>query len=420
MKVFPLLMVALLAVGSTSIAAAQGGLGKGGGGGSGGGGKSSPPVRNNGGGGSGGGGGQSSPPVRNNGGGSGGGKSSPPVRSGGGSGSPPVRNNGGGQSSPPVRSGGGSGGGLGRGGSGGGDSRGGGSLPPTRDRDNGGRDTGGVIIGGGARNGGPVITGRGDTSPSKSGRVNYGNSTTNRNQGNGRNNNYSIPAPPVINSTISREANREGGRIQRNYDGYRSGYYHYDRGWRDNNFWYPHYSFSYSNHCYPSPFYYYPHLPGYISSVRVDLDFISISWTQGTYYNWRYSNDDWGYSSNRRGYDRDLDRATDDIYDSFRRGDMRFLENLIPYRGWVNVEVDRYVQYRIGGDDFYDMMRDLVEGTYTTDYRIRRVRTWRGGASIEAEHEYRTPFGKTERVRHYYGLRDTGRGYEITNFRFDN
>lgn len=423
-----------------------------------GGGQSSPPVR--GGGGSTGGGGGSKPPVRgggSSGGGStggggglgrggssgGGGGSTPPVRGGGGStgggggSTPPVRGGGSGggqQQPPPVRGGGSSGGGgLGRGGSG----SGGGSQPPVR----GGGSSGGSQppVRGGGSNGQPPVRGGGSTTSGSGGLIGRGssNSTGGRtgqpnygsvsNINNGRSNNYQTPPPPVITrgSAISREANREGGRIERTYnpDHHRRGYYHYNRNWRDDNFCYPYYVFDYSHRSYPSPFYFYPHLPGYVSVLRIDFDFVSFTYIQGNRYNWHYGRYDnsWGNRDDyNRHYSRDLDFAVDDIYDSFRRADMRYIEDLIPYRGWVNIEVDRYAQYRINSDDYYDMMRDLVEGTDTTDYRIRRVNNWRGGASIEAEHVYRDPFGRTQRVRHQYGLQDTGRGYVISHFRIDN
>ena len=279
----------------------------------------------------------------------------------------------------------------------------------------------GVLTGGGTRtsDGRIIVPGRTDSQTSKSGQVSYGRgSNNNRSTGDVRSAAV-IPPPPRVNSTIAREANRERGRINTRGDYYRSGYYHYDRGWHDSRFFYPHYVFSWQPRCYPSPVYYYPHLPGYIADVRVDLGFVRISWTQGSFYNWRYRADDWGYSSVYRTRDIYLDRAVDDIYDGFRRGDMRYIDDLIPYRGWINIEVDGSVEYRIGGEDFYDLMRDLIEGTDTVDYEIRRVRTYRGGATIEAVHEYRDPWGRIERVYHHYGLRDTGRQMEITHFKFE-
>lgn len=399
MRVLPLLFAATLAIGASSAFADDllGKGGKGGGGGNGGG--SAPP-----------------PPVKSGGGGGGGSAPPPPVRSGGG--------NGGGNS------GGNSGqGGLGRGGGGGnnqgngsGNSRGN-SGGSTNDRD---RNGGNVVIGGGNNQNSrpPELIGRGDRDVSRSGRVTYGGSS-NVNAGQTRGGSFNIPEAPRVgsNNAIMREANREHNGIQRVTGNYRNGYYQYNNNWRDDNFWYPHYQFGYTNNCYPSPFYYYPNLPGYVSTVRIDLGFIKFSWSEGSTYNYRYNNSrydddwDWGWSNSRNNTNRDLDNAVDDIYDSFRRGTMRNISYLIPSRGYINIELDNYIQYRIGSDDFYDLMTDLIESTYTTDYRIKRVRTYRGGASIEAEHRYRDPWGREQRTTHWYGLEEARRGYEIVAFR---
>lgn len=227
-----------------------------------------------------------------------------------------------------------------------------------------------------------------------------------------------MPPPPVIsNSAISREANREGGQIHRNYGSYRSGYYAYNNHWRDDDFCYPYYAFSYSPRCYPSPFYYYPQCPGYVSYVRIDLGYFSFRWTQGDVYNWRPRSSGYDWYNDRSYHNSALDRSVQDIYDAFDRGRVDYMNDLIPSRGLVGIEVDRAAQYRISADDFYDMLRDMVETTDTITYKIKRVRLYRGGASIEAEHVFRDPWGRTERVQHFFGLRESGYGYEITNFR---
>ncbi len=398
MRVLPLLFAATLALGTSAAFADDllGKGGKGGGGGTGGGGSAPPPPVKSGGGG----GGNSSPP--------------PPVRSGGG-------NSGG-------NSGGSSGqGGLGRGG-GGGNTQGGGSGNSrgntggtSQDRD---RNSGNVLLGGSRDQNSrpPELTGRGNNDSSRSGRVTYG-SSSNVNRGQTRNGSFDIPEAPRVgsNSPLSRETNRERNGIERVTGNYRNGYYQYNNNWRDDNFWYPHYQFSYTNNCYPSPWYYYPNLPGYVSTVRIDLGFIKFSWSEGSTYNYRYGgtsyDDDWSWGNSRNNTNRDLDNAVDDIYDSFRRGSVRNMSSLIPSRGYINIEIDNYIQYRIGSDDFYDLLTDLVETTYTTDYRIKRVRSWRGGASVEAEHSYRDPWGRTLRTSHWYGLEEGRRGYEITSFR---
>lgn len=366
----------------------------------------------------------------------------------GGGSSPPVKDGG---SKPPTRGTSGGGGGLGRGssGGGGGSSSGGSSGgrggvdppdPPTRGGSSGGRGSGSGGRGGGSSlppiNGGRsdsgfgsgigrggqdgfVAQGRQSNESSRSGRVTYGKSDHNVNRG--VRTSINMPAPPTIRgeSRVSREAYDEKHRIQVNPDRYRQGYYHYNNRWHDNQFWYPYYGFQYSYNCYPSPFYYYPHLPGYISEIRVVIG--GTHWQiSGSVFDWQYRDyryDDWGWSWGRNDRDnRDLTYAVNDIYDAFRYGSIRTIGRMIPTRGRVTIELGNYARYQLSGDDFYDMMRDLVEGTYTTDYRIREVRNDGRRASVRAEHEYRDPWGRLRRVDHFYGLESTGRGYEIVYF----
>src|SRR5690606_24452424 len=129
-------------------------------------------------------------------------------------------------------------------------------------------------------------------------------------------------------SRSTREAWSEE-RIDRNR--YRSGYYHYNNRWQDNWYWYPHYQFSYHpQYCVPSPWYSYANVPGYVSTVRINFDWIQFEWTTGRSYNWRYDNDrDWGWSWGSTSRRSDLDYAVDDIYAAFRRGQVRYMENLI-------------------------------------------------------------------------------------------
>jgi hypothetical protein len=204
--------------------------------------------------------------------------------------------------------------------------------------------------------------------------------------------------------------------------GYRNGYYHYDQRWRDDNYWYPHYQFNYNNNCVPSPFYSYAHLPGYVNVVRIDFNFLKFEWRTGSSYRWSYDNRDddfgWGWGNNDRRTDY-LDDSIDDLYDAFARSRIRYMDRLIPTRDWVSIELNNCASYRITGDDFYDLMQDLVEGTRTLDYRIREVRQDRGRATVIAEHIYLDSWGRQKWSRHYYGLTEDRRGYRIAAFRID-
>jgi len=386
------------------------------------------PPRNNGGstgsGSSGGrGGGNTSPPVRtNSGGGSTGGKgggSTPPRNSGGSTGS---SNSGGrgGSTTPPVRTN--SGGSSQSGG------KGGSSSPPIRTSGGGTSSGGRTTVGSGNQNwsGGRQTTsssnsglGKGNSGASRSGSVSYGSVNNARPSGD-RNRNQSYSAPKFGgNGSIAREA-RRSDIIVRNDNRYRHGYNHYDHRWVDDNFCYPHYRFTYSNDCYPSPFYYYNHLPAYIFQARIQIGGITFDFRSGERYRWREIRyDDWGRNDWGRGDQYEIDLTVGDIREAFRRGSVRFMSNLISRDGRITTELEDDGRYTMRSDDFYDLMRDLVEGTYTTDYRIEDVRVNRNQLTIVAEHVYQSSWGGTERTYHTYGLERYRNGYEIVFFRTD-
>jgi hypothetical protein len=271
------------------------------------------------------------------------------------------------------------------------------------------------------------LTGRGRGQQSRSGDVNYG--TRNNGIGQTRSPQNWEPAPAVLGSDgrIRREAWNED-RVQQNAR-FRTGYYAYDQRWTDDSFWYPHYGFSWGRDCVPSPFYGYPHLPGYINTVRVTFSTGSWNWSYGERYSWSYNrwdddrwgnNDDWWRDDDDRRGNRELDDAIDGLVDGFQRRNIRFIGNLIPTRSRVVVEYENRARYAISSDDFYDMMRDLVEGTRTRSYRIRDVRVGRSDANILAEHEYQDAWGRRQVKRHWYGLRAERRGYAIVSFRVDD
>lgn len=222
--------------------------------------------------------------------------------------------------------------------------------------------------------------------------------------------------PPVSsNSRIRREGYREN-RVENGR--FRNGYCGYDSGWSDNRFWYPYYGYTWYSGCnyVCSPFYYYYHLPAYVNVIRVSIG--PVTWVHcNTPYVWNAPvYDRYGYNSDRY---LEFDYSVDDIRNAFDRRDMRSMTHLIPTRGRVQIDMAGDNQYSLDGSDFYDMMRDLVEGTRTIDYRIVNVYRDGGRATVIAEHTYEDPWGREERVRHEYGLQEGRRGYEITYFRTD-
>lgn len=202
---------------------------------------------------------------------------------------------------------------------------------------------------------------------------------------------------------------------------FRDGYSSYYRDWRDDYFYYPHYSFSpYGNNCSFSPWYYYPHLPGYVSLTRIFyIGNTSWNWNNGNNYNWNrnYRGSSWdsGWGNNRDS--NYVDEAIGDLVNAFERRDRRALGRLIPRRGRINIYMDDTYTYSLEADDFYDLMLDNIETTRTTRYEIERVRTWRDEVQVTARHEYTDPWGRRSSVYHNYRLEEDRNGFIITDFR---
>jgi hypothetical protein len=346
--------------------------------------------------------------------------------------------------------GGGSGGGSnsggqvsgGRGGSGSGSNGGWGST--------GSSGSGRQDRGGGFQREGDLIGKRPDNAGSRSGRVQYGSSSNERPPRATAINNI----PQAQRGNLGRDVSNQSQarRVGSDYDrewrdrGYRSGYTHYSNNWRDSYFWYPHYQFRYDPYdCVPSPWYFYAHLPAYISVGRVSITIrggniyssCRESYSYRPIYNagwgsgwggggggWSYDSGWYGGSGNG-GWGNDyrgdrnrneLDRSIDDIIEGFQRGSVRPLGQVIDTRRRVLVEVEDEFRYTMAGDDFYDLMQDLVEGTRTTGYRINEVRTGRDQAIVMATHEFRDSWGQQRRTRHFFGLERDRRGYTVKEF----
>lgn len=249
------------------------------------------------------------------------------------------------------------------------------------------------------------------------GRLGQSNYGSNNNQGRGGNG-INIDAPRLqLNkgSLPSQVFRSENIRVNNNW---RRGYYSYRDNWRDDNFCYPYYTFNpwtANRSCSVSPWYYYPHLPGYIWASRITYyDNCSWNFSIGTSYNWHSRG---GYSN----YDNDrnrseLDDALYDIENAFERQDRRALERLIPERGRVNIYMDGTYCYSLNGDDFYDLMLDNIQDTDTVRYTITRVTTSRDEAQVSASHDYIDPWGRRQCVYHHYRLERDRYGYTITDF----
>lgn len=337
------------------------------------------------------------------------------------------KGNGGGGGGSNSGGSGGSGGGKGSGG-GSGPSRGSGGSGPSKGSGGGSGPTRGPVgghsdNGGGSRNGSQstTVSSRRDSGTpliqnQRIGRSGRNNSTSNSN-------NPRDPRNPIIvssvpsrdirngsngygNGTIAQQARRE----DRSWINYRTGYYQYSSNWQDCNFWYPYYSYTPSQHCIISPFYWYSNLPGYLSITR-------IFWTDSCvrYDDWR----DYRY----RGYDRydnwsndRVSEAVSDIEEAFLSRDLRSLDRLIPRNTTITIDDRSYRNYRVRSDDFYDMMADLVTNTRTRDFDITRVQTRGDYVRVYARHSFEDAWRRNNNVYMTFILRESRFGYEIVEF----
>ena len=242
----------------------------------------------------------------------------------------------------------------------------------------------------------------------------YGGSVSNQNRGErggGKPIDFGRAPVDIFRGGLEHQVRREDNpRIVRN--NWRSGYYHYRRDWCDDYFWFSGYVFDpFRSNCYVSPWYYYGHLPAYVSprcAVVLNLNFAP--W-RGSYYSWNRP----VYYDNSRSF-TELDYAVDDITRAFENMDRRALRRLIPYRERIAIFVDGQYSYSMNPDDFEDFMLDAIEDTATRRYEIVRVERYGREAEVQARHEYDDAWGRRVSLYHTYHLVDDGRGYVITRF----
>lgn len=255
--------------------------------------------------------------------------------------------------------------------------------------------------------------------PSRSGTVQYGTNSNRHPETPSRQawRTMEVPSRVLNSNAIMRDAYRED-RVERSRS-FRSGYVSYSRHWRDDNFWYPWWSFHWRGNCVLSPFHYYPHLPGFVSHMRVRLGDFSFGFSSFRPYRWDRPPSrsfGWGWQDHRFS---ELDWAVNDLVEAFENRRISYLDRIIARRGEVFIETGDGWRYSISSHDFFDMMRDLVETTRTQDYRIVDVRSTRDDALVVADHHFVDPWGYRERVRHTFLLRRDRDGYTIAYFRTD-
>lgn len=203
-------------------------------------------------------------------------------------------------------------------------------------------------------------------------------------------------------------------------NGYRNGYYHYNRGWRDDNFYFPYYTFNpWNSVCVVSPFYSYAFVPGYIgyNSVTVINTYQSPwYWQNGVVYNWDQGYRNGTYFNNDRREDRAARDAVDDLRDGFERGEPRTLSRLVGRSGQVAILRDGRYDYSVNVDEFDDLLRDLATNSRTQSYRVIDSRVYRDSIRLVAQHDYIDPWGQGQTVYHHILLSPERGDYVIREF----
>lgn len=203
-------------------------------------------------------------------------------------------------------------------------------------------------------------------------------------------------------------------------NGFRTGYYHYNRGWRDDNFWFPYYTFNpWAGNFVFSPFYSYAFVPGYIGLNRVTIigGYQSPwSWQNGVVYNWDQGYANGTYYNNDRQTDRAARDAVDDLRDGFIRGEPRYLSRLVGRDGQVAILRDGRYDYSVSVDEFDDLLRDLATNSRTQSYRVIDSRVFNDSIRLVAQHDYIDPWGQGQTMYHHILLQPDNRGYTIREF----
>lgn len=195
---------------------------------------------------------------------------------------------------------------------------------------------------------------------------------------------------------------------------WRTGYFGYRGGWRDDYFAFPFYVFDpWFGPCYASPWWYYPCLPAYVAApdaIIVD-SYPSTDWS-GSDYGWNPGGDV------QDAPNQVLDDSVQDLVAAFEGDDQKAIDRVTPHSGNVNIYTDGKYAYSLKANDFYDTYVDGIESTKTDRYEIVDVKEGKDGktARVTAKHVYNDPWGNRTYVFHSYFLVREGDEYVIREF----
>ena len=201
------------------------------------------------------------------------------------------------------------------------------------------------------------------------------------------------------------------------HDGYRWGYYHYDRWWRDDFFLFGFYLFEPVGLYVYSPWYYYPCLPPYMDESHVTVvngEPTDWGWTDG------FSEYKWEEPRSNSGDYTDLDYGLQDLCIAFENHGPDAIDRVCPKNGRVAIYLDGHYKYSLDSGAFFDTFKDGATGPRTTHYKILDVKTnGHDVANVLAEDYYTDPWGKSAVVYHTYRMVQEGSNVVIRSFGTD-
>jgi hypothetical protein len=153
--------------------------------------------------------------------------------------------------------------------------------------------------------------------------------------------------------------------------GWRHGYWHHNRGWRDSFWFWDYYFFNpVVSECVPSLYYFYGCLPGYLWCPRVIfVDRPVVVYVEEPVV---WHDVDNGYYLERPAANP-LDSAVSDIVAAWRDGNPDLLDKHVDADTKVAVFLDGEYSYSLEGADFAGITRDAVQTVQTKSFTVDRV-----------------------------------------------
>ena len=205
-------------------------------------------------------------------------------------------------------------------------------------------------------------------------------------------------------SHITRPARSSGLSISFGSAGLRIGYFQYAQNWNDSHFRYHSYGFTPGNSVVYSPWYYYSNLPPYINSS-------SVIYVDG------YSRAVPSYRWQTYRRDAASQGAIDRIANAFQQDNAGPIISLVQPNSRVAILMDGQFQYDLVGEDFENMLSDMVQSTQTESYTVDAAHQYGDHLQVQGTQRFRDANGDTQTVHMEFVLvADRNGDFSITEF----